>query len=222
MLNILRGYIENSLPPAGNLQTQPGLNAKVGADGTLLPFVGNTVVFLLDEKTKAAIRPLQAQLHAHAGHLLAQPLSPDTFHLTLHDLANGTPNEATESWMAETEPAARSILARLKSESTAPLSMKTTWAFNMVNTSIVLGAEPADEDTGKRLSRMYEAFHAVVPLDYALTPHITLAYFKPGCYTQEQLEPLRQSLRPADLSFTLSMENLVLQRFSDMNHYTDL
>ena len=91
--------------------------------------------------------------------------------------------------------------------------------FNMVNTSIVLGLAPEDSEGEVRLQRMYEALHAAVPLSYALTPHITLAYFKPGVYSGKELETLRSTLKPADISIKLDMNKLVLQHFEDMNHY---
>ena len=219
MLNILRGYIESSLPSTGVLQTRPSLTAKVDQDGHFLPFIGNTAVFLLDEDTKRSIAPLQEALYAHAGSLLAEKLSPDTFHLTLHDLANGPLGSETRLWMAKTAAAAPQVLNAIRAEDPAPLSMKATWVFNMVNTSIVLGAEPADDTSRERLSRMYAQLHPVVPLNYALTPHITLAYFRPGCYTQADLAPLREALKAVDLTFSLRMENLVFQNYSDMNHY---
>jgi len=218
MLNLLYGYIENSLPE-DCLETRPGLRAKADAMGRLLPFVGNTTVFLLDDDTKAAILPLQRRLYETAGWLLAEPLSPETFHMTLHDLANGAPSPETSLWIAETGTAARSILAELKAEASRPLHMKTTWIFNMVNTSIVLGLAPADPETEARLCHMYARLNAVVPLDYPLCPHITLAYFRPGTYGREALAALRPALTPVSLELTLSMENLVLQAFSDMNHY---
>ena len=97
--------------------------------------------------------------------------------------------------------------------------MKTTWIFNMVNTSIVLGLAPADPETEARLCYMYARLNAVVPLDYPLCPHITLAYFRPGVYGREDLAALRTALTPASLEITLDMENLVLQTFTDMNNY---
>lgn len=218
MLNLLCGYIENSLPE-GRLETRPSLRAKVDETGKLLPFSGNTTVFLLDDGTKAAIEPLQRRLYEAAGHLLAEPLAPDTFHMTLHDLANGIPSPDTDRWIAETEPGAQAVLDELKAEDPRPLYMKTTWIFNMVNTSIVLGLAPADPETEARLCYMYARLNAVVPLDYPLCPHITLAYFRPGVYGREDLAALRTSLTPASLEITLDMENLVLQTFTDMNNY---
>lgn len=221
MLNLLYDYIENSLPE-GELITSPGLRAKADETGRLLPFEGNTVVFLLDDEVKQKLAGLQDRLYQAAGEMLSEPLHPDTFHMTLHDLANGTPGPDTRRWMAETEPAARAVLAGLRQEYTAPLAMQTTWMFNMVNTSIVLGLAPADEDSRDRLGRMYEALNGVVPLNYALTPHITLAYFRPGRYGEAALSSLRAALGPVDLRLTLRMEDLVLQRFSDMNHYVTI
>ena len=89
----------------------------------------------------------------------------------------------------------------------------------MVNTSIVLGLAPAEEETRCRLDGMYTALESVVPLGYALTPHITMAYFKPGTYTQDDLNYLRQALHPVELDVELRFENLVYQEFTDMNHY---
>lgn len=218
MLNFLYGYIENSLPE-DRLTTAQGLRAKVDDAGAFLPFEGNTVVFLLSDEEKAALSVLQDSLYAAASHLLAQRLSPDTFHMTLHDLANGSPDEKTQAWMQATEPIAKRILEDIKAEDLPPIAVRGTWMFNMVNTSIVLGLAPEDSEGEVRLHRMYEALHAAVPLSYALTPHITLAYFKPGSYSGEELEALRSALKPADISVKLDMNKLVLQHFGDMNHY---
>ena len=218
MLNLLYGYIENSLPE-GVLTTAPGLRMKADENGRLLPFVGNTVVFLLDDSVKTQLSELQKELYRAAGQMLSEPLSPDTFHMTLHDLANGVPGGRTREWMAQTEPAARRVLEELRKGGGAAIPMKATWMFNMVNTSIVLGLSPVDVDGEARLGRMYEALNTVVPLNYALTPHITLAYFKPGSYSGTALEELRNALGPVELEVCLGPERLVLQRFTDMNHY---
>ena len=101
----------------------------------------------------------------------------------------------------------------------SPLRMKTTWLFNMVNTSIVLGLAPADDDSWRRLGEMYMTLESVVNLDYAMTPHITMAYFLPGTYGPDQVQRLSGALRNVELEITLDMKNLVLQEFFDMNHY---
>lgn len=218
MLNLLEDYIPRSLPEHGEFQTNPNLLKKVDRDGNFLPFYGNTVVFLLDDGVKEDLKLLQKQLYDAAGEMLSQPLGPDTFHMTLHDLVNGaekTPQLCQR--MEETEQKAKALLAQWANM--PPLQMKTTWLFNMVNTSIVLGLAPADGETAFRLDTMYTALESVVPLGYSLTPYITTAYFRPGCYSPEHLRPLRETLRSIDRKVSLDCGKLVYQTFSNMNHY---
>ena len=88
-----------------------------------------------------------------------------------------------------------------------------------VQYGIVLGLAPTDEETALRLDAMYTALESVVPLGYGLTPHITMAYFRPGRYGREQLQALRNALRPVALEVSLDCGRLVYQTFSNMNHY---
>ena len=221
MLNTLDDYISRSLPDWGGFTTSPGLRQKVDETGRLLPFFGNTAVFLLDSGTKKHLEPLQRELFLAAPEMLAQPISPDTFHVTLHDLANGTPDSAgLAEAMASAAEKARPILALCRE--LPPLTMRASWMFSMVSTSIVLGLRPADGDSWRRLDSMYCALETVRPLGYALTPHITLAYFRPGVYEQETVARLRSALHPVELEMELRPENLVLQNFFSMNHYETL
>lgn len=221
MLNTLDNYIENSLPDSGEFRTNPNLCKKVDSDGKFLPFCGNTVVFQLDGETKHTLAGLQQRLYDLAGELLAERLDPAAFHITLHDLANGSPGEqGLEQRMAEAEAGARKLLAQWCG--LPPLRMQATWLFNMVNSSIVLVLKPADEESWKQLDAMYTTLESVVELGYALTPHITLAYFRPGCYGQAELERLRRALTPVEMHVVLKMESLTLQAFRDMNHYTTI
>ncbi|MBQ7030552.1 MAG: hypothetical protein IJN32_09935, partial [Thermoguttaceae bacterium] len=100
-----------------------------------------------------------------------------------------------------------------------PIQMKATWAFNMVSVSIVVGWEPADEESYAALDKLYTTLEKVVPLGYALCPHITLAYFRPGVYEQEAVDRLRAALQPVDWTLELKPENLVLQNFESMSDY---
>ena len=218
MINTLDDYIYRSMPQWGDFTTNPNLRKKVDDAGNLLPFLGNTVVFLLDDDTKEKLRELQESLYQAAPDMLAQPLQMSTFHMTLHDLANGTPGQpGLQEYMSYTQERVSQILPDWKDAS--PLRMNTTWLFNMVNTSIVLGLKPADEESWHRLDEMYTALEFVVKLDYALTPHITMAYFRPGTHSQEQVHRISDALRNVDLDITLRMEDLVVQNFTDMNHY---
>lgn len=218
MLNLLKEYIPHSLPEGREFETNPNLTAKVDPEGRLLPFRGNTVVFLLEPPVKRALQELQESLYAAAPEMLAQRLRPESFHMTLHDLANGRPDSpGLADWMAQAGGRAREILARWTGET--PLQMRTTWLFNMVNTSIVLGLAPADPESGRRLEEMYGELEEAVRLGYPLTPHITMAYFRPGRYSPEQVGRLAAALRPVEREILLSPAQLVLQTFEDMNHY---
>lgn len=217
MLNLLKEHISNSLP-SDTFVTNPKLPQKVDKDGNFLPFRGNTMVFLLEDTVKEQLVQLQEELYAAVPEMLSARLEKETFHMTLHDLVNGM--AATEETMARVEGETRKILNDFPGEGS--IQMRGTWVFNMVNTSIVLGLEPVTEQGADCLSAMYRSLESVVPLGYALTPHITLAYFRPGAYGSEQLEKLRQVLKPAELPVKLELSKLVLQNFENMNHYITL
>ena len=218
MISLLEGYIQDSLPYGEDLFTHPSLTDKVDQNGRIIPYHGNTTVFLLSEDTKAQVAQLQGRLYRAAPDMLAEKLEKDTLHMTLHSLAEGKPGTpGLEDWMDYACDSARQHLEGWKTE--GPLSMKGTWMFNMCRTSIVLGLAPADEDSAQRLSGMYERLEQVRFLGYDMTPHITLAYFKPGRYTPDQVERLRRALGPAELRVALKMEDLVIQNFQSMNAY---
>ena len=80
MINTLDDYISRSLPQWGDFTTNPNLRKKVDDAGNLLPFLGNTVVFLLDDDTKEKLRQLQESLYQAAPDMLAEPLQMSTFH----------------------------------------------------------------------------------------------------------------------------------------------
>ena len=215
-LNLLEEYICRSIPTGVEFATNPNLRKKVDDTGCFLPYWGNTVVFLLKNETKQVLAKFQQELYRAAASMLAKPLDADTFHTTLHDLVNGIAPEPER--MAFIAQQVRPMLEQWNDF--PPLRMKATWMFNMVNTSIVLGLAPTDPGSKQRLEEMYDALEAVLPLGYALTPHITLAYFRPGTYSSEQADALRRALRPAELELELSKP--VLQEFSDMNHYRNI
>ena len=218
MLNLLYGYIEDSLPRQGDFITNENLKKKVGPAGEMLPFFGNTCVFLLEEQTKKALSGLGERLYDAAGDMLSHPLQEATYHMTLHDLANGPIRDGMLiAWMEQTKRTALPLMDSFRH--LPPLQMRATWLFNMVNTSIVLGLAPENEESFRQLDFMYTALEQARPLGYALTPHITMAYFKPGCYDQGRLSALRAALQPVDLSIVLPMEALCYQEFTGMNDY---
>ena len=62
MINTLDEYICSSMPQWGDFTTNPNLRKKVDDAGNLLPFLGNTVVFLLDDEIKETLCQLQQSL----------------------------------------------------------------------------------------------------------------------------------------------------------------
>lgn len=174
MINTPDDYIWRSLPEQGRFTTNPNLTKKVNSTGEFLPFRGNTVVFLLDKDTRHTLQQLQTSLYQAAPDMLAKRLKPSTFHMTLHDLVSGGPDDpALDRRMTEVEKQARALLSGW--EATGPLHMKATWLFNMVNTIIVLGLAPADEESRRKLDQMYTVFEAVVPLGYAFLFEISIS-----------------------------------------------
>lgn len=217
------GFTADSLPHEGGLVTSAGLSAKVGWDGGLRPFFGNTVIWELEDAEKLALCQRQVLLHHHAGWCLAEPLWPDTFHITLHDLVNGPEEAAIAADAARTEAQALALLEALRREGLPSIRMASTHVFSMVNTSLVMGFEPETEADCAALMGLYERFHAVVSLNWGLTPHATLAYYRPGQYGREEVEALSRVIREAErmppIRLTLEPDRLFYRRFSDMNHY---
>ncbi len=218
MIHTLDDYICRSIDPSKPFFTNSNLTKKIDMDGASLPFVGNTVVYDLDDHTKAKLTALQDALYEKVAEILSQRLDPSTFHMTLHDLVNGRAEEyGIRTKMESIVPAVQQILSEWTCHE--PIRMNTTWMFNMVNTSIVLGLKPADEKSFSRLDAMYCRLEEVLLLGYPLCPHITLAYFRPGQYSAQQMESLCESLRSVNFEIELKAQNLMLQNFDHMNHY---
>lgn len=234
MFRARTAFESDCLPAYGGLDTMdvPSLRVKVNEQGDLIPIHGNTVVFLLGEEERCAVEASRRKLMESCADLFTPEwLKQDTFHMTLHDLENGAPGGEINARMDAARGRAQEILRKMDFE---PIRMRPTWAFSMVNTSVVLGLEPETEDDCLRLMALYEQFHEVVMPGYPfLTPHITLAYYRRGHFSEEQLRRLRDTLSEVNgcerrrregrpdfrAPFILKRENLVYQEFTDMNHY---
>ncbi len=216
------GFEHDSLPHEGCLVTKPLLVEKVGPDGALLPFFGNTMIFDLPAGVQLQIARMQVILHHRCGWMLARPLAPATLHMTLHDLLNGVDESALAEPVARTGAQARAILADVRRENPA-VRLTSTVAFNMTNGSLCLGFAPDTEADCAALMGMHARFQAVVALNYSLTPHVTLAYFKPGTYGPEEVARLADTLAEINtlppVHLALDTECLHHYRFTDMNTY---
>lgn len=217
------GYTHCSLNREEDLVTCASLADKVAPDGALLPFFGSTVVYDMDGETKEQLAARQALLYRHGAACLAEPLAAESFHITLHDLVSGTHQRAVEKEVARTQAQAQALLAELSREGIAPVRMVSTQMFSMVQTSVVQGFAPETEADCTALMRLYERFHAVVPLGWGLTPHVTLGYYRPGRYGMDTVDALAyafaQASRLPQLHITLAPERLRVCRFSSMNCY---
>ncbi len=215
-------FNQNSLPVGKDMETNASLTRKVSCEGRMLGFGGNTIVFCLLSEVKEKIHVIQRRLYEVCGDILADPLATDTFHITLHDLVNGSLSAKLEQEILCIQRSAMKLANDISAEG-RHIRMQSTFLFNMVNTSMVLGFEPVDEESCRILMEYYERFQNVVRLDYPLTPHVTLAYFKPGRIHMEQVGRLQSVIDFAKtqekIHTELLGEMLEYQIFSDMNHY---
>ena len=217
------GFMLDSLPREGGLVTREPLREKVGPDGRMLPFFGNTMIYDLPDAVKVQISRMQVLLHHLCGPCLAEPLSPATLHLTLHDLLNGVDENALRDGVAATGAQAEALLADMRREIAPPVQLRSVAAFNMVNGSVALGFAPETEADCARIMALHARFQQVVTLGYPLTPHVTLAYYRPGIYGRDMVDALAEALRQINalppVRLSLSAKMLHYRRFSDMNHY---
>ena len=217
------GFQRDSLPHDGPLTTKPLLVEKVAPDSTLLPFFGNTMIFDLPQDVQLTIARMQLLLHHRCGFMLAQPLAPATLHMTLHDLLNGVDAAALMEPVRRTGEATKAILHRQRAAQQPPIRLTSTLAFNMVNGSVALGFAPDAEADCAALMAMHADYQSVVALDYPLTPHVTLAYFRPGSYAPEAVTALAEALAAINalprVHIAVDAGCLHYYTFEDMNTY---
>ena len=214
-------YVFDPLPKAG-FDTAPGCAAKVGRDGALLPFYGNTTIFDLAQSDLDWLRGVQDALYDACGDVLAQRLRPETFHITLHDLISGADRQSIEADVNSTLDHAHRIVREIRESFPWGVHVRAKRMMNMVGTSVVLVFEPEDEDNCRALMQMHERLQSVVPLAYPLTPHVTLAYYRPGRIDASAAAWLQRVMDESDVDgriMHLDAARLNVCTFTDMNHY---
>lgn len=105
------------------------------------------------------------------------------------------------------------------------ITMAADRIVNMVSKSLVLMLKPQTEQDYELLLEMYGRFDNIVRLPYALTPHITLAYFRPGMLDGGQIGKALDfaQIHPENAPvFEFCPEGLTAQYFSDMQNYMDI
>ena len=214
-------YIWNRLPEAG-FETARGCAAKVSESGRLLPFYGNTTIFDLHPCDIAWLTEIQDALYASCSGFLSERLRPETFHITLHDLFSGDAWQPLEADVQRTLKHARQIVDGICQSFPWGVHVRARALVNMVNTSVVLVFEPVDEENCRPLMQMHARLQEVVPLPYPLTPHVTLAYYRPGRISPEQtgrLQRIFDEIKIDGRIMHLDVGRLHACTFTDMNHY---
>lgn len=200
--------------------------SKVDENGEFSRFVGDTVVFNLDDAQKRFIKDYYiSPLYRAGSDFFAEQFDESMLHITLHDLnASTTEDEKLMADMLETEILLYEIISDIgiKSES---IELETTCVFNMVNTSLVLGLKPKSEEDYNKLMRIYQMVECVFKLPYPFTPHITLAYYNRNGIEGLPLQRLERAINDLNrekFDIALSTDRLYYQKFISMNMYYNI
>lgn len=216
----------------------PLISQKVDKDNTFRNFYGDTIVFALDDVVKEKLSEYVELLYRSASECFCERLVPNTFHVTLHDLSNSPvlrdvaeelfENELKVIRCAQQFSCQNAFSAYPNSqveEVSMVIKMKSKYIFNMVDTSLVLGLYPADENEYRRLMELYSIFDNVRKLNYPFTPHITLAYYNVNGFDLQAakiLEDAVSRLNNNEMEIELNVNNLYYQKFKSMNDYIDI
>jgi hypothetical protein len=142
--------------------------------------------------------------------------------MTLHDLLNGVDEAALREPVRRTGEQAKAILLRQRGND-QPIRLTATLAFNMTCGSVALGFAPDTEADCDAIMGMHAAYQDVVALNYPLTPHVTLAYYKPGAYGPEEVARLAEALHEINelpkVHIIVDAACLHYYTFADMNTY---
>lgn len=202
----------------------PSIALKVNEDNSFRPFYGDTVVFNLDDATKQKLKKIVDIINAVAPECFCESLVSSTFHMTLHDLSNSPVLEDVASELFHNELKALKIAEKVTQQK---IKMKSKYIFNMVNTSLVMGLYPADEEEYTKLMDLYYLFDDVKKLGYPLTPHITLGYYNVKGFSAESARKLENIVKELnanemEIEIELDTKELFYQKFISMNDYINI
>jgi len=196
---------------------------KVNEDGTFRRFIGDTVVFDLEQSQKQLIKTDYIDpLYSVSGDCFAEMFNESTLHMTLHDLNSSEYDDYDVlKNMFDTEVELAKILRNV---TTLPdrIDMVTTCVFNMVNTSLVIGLKPKTPKAYYELMTLYQVVDEIYQLPYPFTPHITLAYYRRNGFEGKQLEEIERVVNEMNCKrheITLFPSRLYYQKFVNMNEF---
>lgn len=200
------------------------LQQKVGSDNRFKSFFGDTVVFALTDDVKSRLSACIDLLYDKVPQCFCERLSAQTFHVTLHDLANAQTASAIAEEMFFNELAIAEGRAKISELCCERITLKSKNIFNMVNTSLCLGLYPATERDHAAISSLYSFFDGVKKLGYPFTPHITLAYYNSCGFDENSARSLENVVARLNgsIDITVGLGDLIYQKFTDMNTYVDI
>ncbi|SHF34565.1 hypothetical protein SAMN02745164_02278 [Marinitoga hydrogenitolerans DSM 16785] len=208
----------------GDWENNEGIYKKVDKNGYYIPFSGNTVLIFLNYEERNKLQEIQKKLYSKIGYLLAEPLKPETFHITIHDLCNPFNSEDINLCMKETEEKIKNIFindfTHLK-----PISI----CFNSIglfhgNSAIGVEFMPSSKKDFTYLMYIYNKIDSLFPLNATLIPHVTLGYYKPIYYSKEDRKKILETISNIkfDINIKLDLSKLTLQKFNNMNEYLEI
>ena len=200
------------------------VESKVNKDNSFKNFYGDAVVFDLDSEIKNKITNIIDMLYDKVPECFCEKIISDTIHMTLHDLSNSPTLSDVSQDIFNNEINLINKLTTVKIKHKS-IRMKTKFIFNMVNTSLVLGLYPVNEDEYIKLIDLYGLVDEIKELPYPFTPHITLAYYNSFGFSVEskrKLEAVVNSLNKETFLIELDTDNLYYQKFTNMNNYINI
>lgn len=201
------------------------ISQKVDKHNKFRNFYGDTIVFELAGNIKEKLAEYVDILYQSAPECFCERLAPNTFHVTLHDLSNSPCLQDIAEELFENELKVIEII-KLQKYKEAKIKMKSKYIFNMVDTSLVLGLCPADENEHRKLMELYYIFDKVKKLSYPFTPHITLAYYNVNGFDIQAARTLEDTVSQFnnnnEIEIELNVNNLYYQKFKSMNEYINI
>jgi len=221
MQSIPRWYFD-SLPPEGRgelFRTNDNLRDKVDGQGRFRLFCGETTVFDLPDNVREKLVEIQSQLYDTAGEMFtAQRLGQESLHMTLHSLWDmGEDTKLRDAPYSHADVCR--VLDGIRADFPDRIMMRAICPLNMVNTSVVMGLFPASEVDSWHLAEINRRMAELYPRPYGLTPHVTLAYYRPDEYPEETWRKLKSVFAVQGFAFPIETEKLFFRRFFDMGRY---
>ena len=220
-------------PIEGSFHTGAGLERKINPDGSFAHFPGSTMVFRPGKQCIRIIRLMREVLYSRleGTGMPAAFLPAYETHMTLHDLVSpetDRPEPADEyrRTVSDSIFRAAAIAEGIRKDfGGRTITMVSDRIVNMVSKSLVLLLKPRTEEDYRLLLEMYHRFDSVQRLPYPLTPHITLAYFRPGVLDGGRLGEAVDfaQIYPENAPvFEFDTESVTVRSFLDMQTYMDI